>query len=188
MYRRAWLARYSDSTCADHSVVLPWWCSASTVAPSAMPRLHDGKESTCLAFFLHLCSHGLLGGGTEGPQFLCKSNVNGGKVDEYKIYLVLPDYDAREASGSDLLLCAVEPFLSSSWNCFLLAFFIGKTRLRWGMSRAQPFCQIPWAQHSSHCSRVQEREMLASSPISPSWLCQVVFCAQLGSSCRLLLC
>lgn len=90
MYCRAWLARYSDSTCADHSVVLPWWCSASTVAPSAMPRLHHGKESTCLAFFLHLCSHGLLGGGTEGPQFLCKSNVNGGKVDEYKMYLVLP--------------------------------------------------------------------------------------------------
>lgn len=196
MYCRAWLARYSDATCADPSVVLPWWCSASAVALSAMPRLCQGKENTCLAFFLHLCSHGLLGGGTEGPQFSCKRNVwcssggrgwmgEGWRVQNVFTPALLITVQEKPVA---LVFSVLWKHCQAAETAVSWFFFIGKTRLRWGMSRAQPFCQTPRAQHSSHCSRVQEREMLASSPVSPSRLCQVASCAQLGSSCHLLLC
>lgn len=52
------------------SLVVLCQCSCPQCNAQVMPR--KGK---CLAFFLHLCSCVLLGGGTEGPQLLCKRNV-----------------------------------------------------------------------------------------------------------------
>lgn len=54
-----------------------------------------------------------------------------GKVDEYKcLYSCLVDYNARETSGSGLLLCALEALCQAAETAASWAFFIGKTRLR----------------------------------------------------------
>lgn len=143
----------------------------------------------CLTFLLHLCSRGLLGGGTEGPQFSCKRNVwcytsggggwMGGKVDEYKMYLLLPSWlqcKRNQWLWYSALCSGSTP--SSSWNCCILGLFIGKTSTRWGMSIEQPFCQTLRAQHSLlQCER--ERKILASSPVSASRLFPVASSAAL---------
>lgn len=57
--------------------------------------------------------------------------MNGGRLTSTKcIYSCLVDYDARETSGSGLLLCALEALCQAAETAVSWAFFIGKTRLR----------------------------------------------------------
>lgn len=162
-----------------------WVVLCQCSCPSAMLRLCQGKESMCLAFFLHLCSHGLLGGGTECPQFSCKRNVwcsTGGRgwrgegwwVQNVFTHALL--ITTQEKPVALVFALCSGSSLSSSWNCYLLGFFIGKTRLRWGMSRAQPFCQTPRAQHTSYCSRVRKRDAGTLSSLSLSIVSGGILC------------
>lgn len=196
MYCRAWLARYSDATCADHSVVLPWWCSASAVAPSAMPRLCQGKESTCLAFFLHLCSHGLLDGGTEGPQFSCKRNVwcssgGGGWMGEGwrvqnvftpALLITMQEKPVALVFCSVLWKHSVKQLKLLSLGLFLLA------KLDWDEERAEHSLSVKLPKPSTHpiapeCKRERCWHPLQSLPLNcvrwhpvPSWVPAAVYC------------
>lgn len=114
--------------------------------------------------------------------------MNGGRLTNTKcIYSCLVDYDARETSGSGLLLCALEALCQAaetavSWAFFLLA------KLDWDEERAERSLSVKLPKPSTHpiapeCKRERCWHPLQSLPLNcvrwhpvPSWVPAAVYC------------